>query len=44
MPRIAVKLALTANDNPLPDFWEFFCVPKIGWIDEIGFTNNPFAV
>ena len=35
MPRIAVKLALTANDNPLPNFWEFFSLPKTGEVDEI---------
>ena len=36
MPCIAVKPALTPNNNPLPDFREFFCVSKTGEIDGIG--------
>ena len=36
MPHIAAKSVLAANNNPLPDFWEFFCVLKIGWIDGVG--------
>lgn len=28
MPRTAIKPALTAKNNPLPDFWEFFLYPK----------------
>ena len=26
MPRIAAKSVLAANNNSLPDFWDFFCV------------------
>ena len=37
MPRIATKPVLTAKNNPLPDFWEFFSVSKkTGEIDGIG--------
>ena len=36
MPRIAVKPLLTVNNNPLPEFWEFFCLSKTGEIDGIG--------
>ena len=36
MPCIAAKLALAAKNNPLPDFWEFFCIFKTGEIDGIG--------
>ena len=36
MPHIAAKSVLAANNNPLPDFWEFFCVLKIGRIDGVG--------
>ncbi len=35
MPRIAVKLALAANNNPLPDFREFFYISITGEIDGI---------
>ena len=36
MPRIAAKSVLAAKNNPLPDYWEFFSVSKIGEIDGIG--------
>ena len=36
MPCVAVKPALAANNNPLPDFREFFYVSKTGEIDGIG--------
>ena len=36
MPRIAAKSVSAAKNNPLPDFWEFFCLPKTGEIDGIG--------
>ena len=36
MPRIAAKSGLAAKNNPLPDYWEFFCVSKTGEIDGIG--------
>ena len=44
MPRIAVKLALTANDNPLPNFWEFFSFPNTRGIDEIDSINDSFLL
>ena len=28
MPRIAAKSVLAAKNNPLPDYWEFFCVSQ----------------
>ena len=36
MPRIAAKSVLAANNNPLPDFWEFFYIATTGEIDGIG--------
>ena len=36
MPRIAAKSVLAANNNPLPDFWEFFYIATTGEIDRIG--------
>ena len=38
MPRIAAEPFLTANNSPLPDSWEFFCLPETGEIDGIGFA------
>ena len=40
MPRIAVKSVWTANNNPLPDSWEFFCLSKTGEVDGGG-SNLP---
>ena len=36
MPCIAARSVLAVTNNPLPDFWEFFCVSKTGEIDGIG--------
>lgn len=36
MPCIAVKPVWTANNNPLPDFWEFFYLSETGEVDGVG--------
>ena len=36
MPRIAAKSVSAANNDPLPDFWEFFYISTTGEIDGIG--------